>query len=130
MVIEEIKKALKERKKRKRENMEEENLQSFRESEDIRKAEIIKKEADRLAQLKQYKTAIEEYGKVLEIYPYNENNENLFRNASDFLFKTFFNIADCYSCLNRFDEAIRHFDKALKINTDDSDNKIKALMDK
>ena len=131
MVIEEIKKALKERKKRReRENREEEKLQSFRETEEIRKAEAIKKEADRLVQLKQYKTAIEEYSKVLEIYPYNENNENLFRNASDFLFKTFFNTADCYSCLNRFDEAIRHFDKALKINTEDSDNKIKALMGK
>ena len=131
MVIEKIKSVLQERKKKKEfEKLEEEKLQSFRENEEIRKAEKIKKEADRLAQLRQYKTAIEEYNKALELYPYNENNENLFKNASDFLFKVFYNIAGCYSYLNEFDEAIKYFDKALKINIEDADNKIKALMGK
>lgn len=131
MVIAKIKSILKEREKRKeQEKLEEEKLESFRESEEIRKAEKIKKEADRLAQLKQYKTAIEEYNKALEIYPYKENEESLFRNASNFLFKVFYNIAGCYSYLNKFDEAINYFDKALRIEIEDGDSKVKALMGK
>jgi len=131
MVIGKIKEMLKEREKKKeQEKIEEEKLQSFRETEEMRKAEKIKKEADRLAQLKQYKTAIEEYNKALEIYPYKGDEKNLFRNASDFLFKVYFNIAGCYSYLNRFNEAIKCFDKSLKIDIEDADNKVKALMGK
>ncbi len=108
---------------------EENDAENFRESEEMKQAESLKKEADRLAQLKQYKTSIEEYRKALELYPYKGDEENLFKNAKEFLFKTHFNIAACYSYLDQFDDAIRAFDDALKIDAD-ADNKVKALMAK
>ena len=90
-------------------------IESFRETEEMQKAEEIKREADRLAQLKQYKTAIEEYIKALEFYPYKGNEQDLFKNAAEFLFKCNYNMAACYSYLDNFDKAIEFFDKALQV---------------
>jgi len=109
---------------------EKEMLGSFRETEEMRKAEEIKREADRLAQLKQYATAIEEYHKGLEFYPYKGNEPGIFKNAAEFLFKCNYNIAACFSYLDNFDESIKFFDKALQIESVDDENKLKALMGK
>ncbi len=130
MVIKKIKEAIEKRKQRKAgELIEEGRLESFRESEQMQKAEQIKKEADRLAHLKQYKTAIDEYNKALEIYPFSKE-EQLFKKPAEFFFKIFYNIAASYSFLNKFDESIDYFDKALKIENIDDENKLKALMSK
>jgi len=109
---------------------EKERLGSFRETEEMRKAEEIKREADRLAQLKQYTTAIEEYNKGLEFYPYKGNEPGIFKNAAEFLFKCNYNIAACFSYLDNLDESIKFFDKALQIESADDENKVKALMGK
>lgn len=130
MVIGRIKEALERRRQRKiDEDIEKNKLESYRESEQMQKAEQIKKEADRLAHLKQYKTAIEEYNKSLEIFPYDEN-EVKFRKPADFFFKIFFNMAASYSFMNKFDNAIDYFDKSIKIENTDDANKVKALMSK
>ncbi len=105
-------------------------LESFRETEEIKKAEEIKREADRLAQLKQYQTAIEEYSKALEFYPYKGNEQDIFKNATEFIFKCNYNTAACYSYLDNFDEAINYFNKALGLDMIDDENKLKALMGK
>ena len=118
------KQLVKERKKEK------EGLEGFRQSEEMIKAEEIKKEADRLAQLKQYATSIEEYTKALELFPYRGDEPELFKNAADFLFKVNYNIAACYSYLDRFEEAVAYFDKSLMINSVDDENKVKALIGK
>jgi tetratricopeptide (TPR) repeat protein len=118
------------RQKREQRRREEDQADSFRETEEMRQAESLKKEADRLAQLKQYKTAIEEYGKALEVYPFKGNEEELFKNAKEFLFKVHFNIAACYSYLDQFDSAISAFDKAISIDVESTENKVKALMAK
>ena len=131
MVINHIKRFFEAQKKRIAERRKDKDkLESFRETEEMRKAEEIKREADRLAQLKQYKTAIEEYNKALEYYPYKGNEQDLFKNAAEFLFKCNYNIAACNSYLDNFDEAINHFDKALKVEMADDENKVKALMGK
>ena len=109
---------------------EKERLESFRETEEMKKAEEIKREADRLAQLKQYVTAIEEYRNALELYPYKGKEPDMFKNAAEFLFKCNYNIAACYSYLDDFGEAINHFDNALQIEMADDENKVKALMGK
>ncbi|MBI2135273.1 hypothetical protein HYU09_04740 [Candidatus Woesearchaeota archaeon] len=130
MVIGRIKKALEERRKRKEEERaEQEKLESYRESEDMMKAEQIKKEADRLAHLKQYKHAINEYNKALEIFPYNEK-ELMFKKPAEFFFKIYYNIAASYSYMNKFKDSIAFFDKALGIGNVDNENKVKALMGK
>src|SRR3989344_1034974 len=130
MVIGRIKAALERRKQRRiEEEIEKNRLESYRETEQMQKAEQIKKEADRLAHLKQYKTAIEEYHKALEIFPFDEK-EAKFRKPAEFFFKIFFNIAASYSFMNKFDNAIEFFDKSLKIESIDDENKIKALMSK
>ena len=86
MVIGKIKEFFEgQRQKREQRRREDDQADSFRETEEMKQAESLKKEADRLAQLKQYKTAIEEYGKALEIYPYKGNEESLFKNAKEFL---------------------------------------------
>ena len=126
MVIAKIKEALEKRRQRK---IEESKLESYRETEQMRKAEQIKKEADRLAHLKQYKTAIEEYNKALEAFPFDEE-EAKFRKPAEFFFKVFFNMAASYSFLNKFDRSIGHFDKALAVGNIDNENKVKALMNK
>src|SRR3989338_11381612 len=126
MVLLRIKEALEKRRQRKEE---ESRVESYRETEQMRQAEQIKKEADRLAHLKQYKTAIEEYNKALEIFPFDEK-ETKFRKPAEFFFKIFFNIAASYSFMNKFDNAIEFFDKSLKIENTDDENKIKALMSK
>ena len=131
MVIAKIKKFLESQKKRLAERRKEkERTESFRETEEMKKAEEIKKEADRLAQLKQYQTAIEEYNKSLEFYPYKGSEPDLFKNAAEFLFKCNYNIAACFSYLDNFDEAINFFDKALKVEMADDENKVRALMGK
>ncbi len=130
MVIGRIKAALERRKQRKiEEEIEKNRLDSYRETEQMQKAEQIKKEADRLAHLKQYKTAIEEYHKALEIFPFDEK-EAKFRKPAEFFFKIFFNIAASYSFMNKLDNAIEFFDKSLKIESIDDENRIKALMSK
>jgi len=130
MVIKKIKEALEKRKQEKTKRLiEEGRLESFRENEQMQQAEQIKKEADRLAHLKQYKTAIDEYNKALEIFPFNEN-ENIFKKPAEFFFKIFFNLAASYSFLNRFNDSIEYFNKALKIENIDDENQIKALMSK
>ncbi|MBI2651520.1 tetratricopeptide repeat protein [Candidatus Woesearchaeota archaeon] len=129
MVIQKIKKVFETiRQRKEQEKLEKEKLESFRENEEMQKAELIKKEADRLAHLKQYKTAIDEYNKALEIYPAEESNT--FKKAAEFLFKIYFNIAASYSFLGKFDAAINYFDKALLIENVDDENKVKALMSK
>ena len=131
MVIGRIRDFFAERKRQKaHRRSEKEQAETFRETEEMRSAESLKKEADRLAQLKQYKTAIEEYGKALEVYPYKGDEDNLFRNAREFLFKAHFNIAACYSYLDQFDDAIISFDRAIAIDVEDTQNKVKALMAK
>jgi len=130
MVIGKIREALEKRKQRKiEEEIEKNRLESYRETEQMQKAEQIKKEADRLAHLKQYKTAIEEYFKSLEIFPFDEK-ETKFRKPAEFFFKLYFNIAASYSFMNRFDNAIEYFDRSLKIESIDDENMIKALMSK
>src|SRR3989338_8392594 len=130
MVIGRIKAALERRKQRKiEEDIERNKLESYRETEQMQKAEQIKKEGDRLAHLKQYKTAIEEYNKALEAFPFDEE-ETKFRKPAEFFFKVFFNMAASYSFLNKFDRSIGHFDKALAIENIDNENKVKALMNK
>jgi tetratricopeptide (TPR) repeat protein len=96
----------------------------------MKKAEEIKREADRLAQLKQYTTAIEEYSKALEFYPYKGNEAGMFKNAAEFLFKCNYNIAACYSYLDNFDATIKYFDKALQVEMAENENKVRALMGK
>jgi len=131
MVIHHIKKFFENQKKRLQERRKEKDrLESFRETEEMKKAEEIKREADRLAQLKQYKTAIEEYNRALEFYPYKGNEPDMFKNAAEYLFKCNYNIAACFSYLDNFDEAINYFDKALQIDMAEDDNKVKALMGK
>ncbi len=105
-------------------------IESFRETEEMRKAEEMKREADRLAQLKQFSAAIEEYNKALEYYPYKGNEQDLFKNASEFLFKCNYNIAACYSYLDNFDKSIEYFDKSLKIEQATDENKVRAFMGK
>ena len=130
MVIGKIREALEKRKLRKiEEDIEQNKIESYRENEQLEKAESIKKEADRLAHLKQYKTAIDEYNKVLEIYPFNEK-EQMFKKPAEFFFKVYFNIAASYSFLNKFSNSIVYFDNALKIENIDDENKVKALMSK
>ena len=90
-------------------------LEDFRETEEMKKAEELKREADRLAQLKQYKPAIEEYKKALELYPFKGTEPDIFKNASEFLFKCNYNMAACYSYIDDFDSAIMFFNKALSI---------------
>ena len=131
MVIHHIKKFFENQKKKLEDRRKEKNkLESFRETEEMRKAEEVKREADRLAQLKQYKTAIEEYNKALEFYPYKGHEQELFKNASEFLFKCHYNIAACYSYLDNFDNAIQFFDKSLSVRGAEDENKVRALMGK
>ena len=130
MAIKKIREALEKRRQRKAEEIVEKNkLESYRENEQMQKAEQIKKEADRLAHLKQYKTAIDEYNKALEIYPFDEK-EQIFKKSAEFFFKLYYNIAASYSFLNKFDESIGYFNTALKIENIDDENKVKALMSK
>ena len=97
MVIKHVKGFIEKIKQRKLEKeLQLEKIENFRETEEMRKAEAIKKEADRLAHLKQYKAAIEEYNKSLEIYPSKEDDLK-FPKIAEFLFKTNYNIAASYS---------------------------------
>ena len=131
MVIKHIRKFFENQKRKFEERRKEKDkLDSYRETEEMKKAEEIKREADRLAQLKQYTTAIEEYNKALEFYPYKGNEQAMFKNAAEFLFKCNYNIAACFSYLDNFDEAINYFDKALQIDMADDENKVRALMGK
>ena len=131
MVISRIKKFFEAQKKRMAERRKDsDKIESFRETEEMKKAEEIKREADRLAQLKQYTTAIEEYSKTLEFYPYKGSEPDMFKNAAEFLFKCNYNIAACHSYLDNFDEAINYFDRALQIEMADDENKVRALMSK
>jgi len=131
MVISRIKRFFETQKKRIAERRsEKEKLESFKETEEMRRAEEMKRDADRLAQLKQYKTAIEEYSKALELYPYKGNEQDLFKNAAEFLFKCNYNMAACYSYLENFDEAINYFNKALQVEQAEDENKVRALMGK
>ena len=131
MVIGKIKKFIERQSQKFQEIRQEKNrLESFRETEEMKKAEEIKKEADRLAQLKQYSTAIEEYNKALEFYPYKGNEESLFKNAAEFIFKCNYNIAACHSYMDNFDQSIERFDTALNIQMIEDENKVRALMGK
>ncbi len=131
MVISHIKRFFQNQSKRLSERRREKNkLEDFRETEEMKKAEELKREADRLAQLKQYQTAIEEYNKALELYPYKGNEQELFKNAAEFLFKCNYNMAACFSYLDNFDNSIEYFDRALKIQNAEDENKVRALMGK
>jgi len=124
-----IREAMEKRRQQKAEEIiEKEKLENYRENEQLQKAEQIKKEADRLAHLKQYQTAIDEYNKALEIYPFEDGQ--LFRKQAEFFFKTFYNIAASYSFLNKFKDSIVYFDKALGIENIDDENLVKGLMSK
>src|SRR3989338_5886577 len=131
MVIHHIKRFFENQKKKLAERRKEKGrIESFRETEEMKKAEEIKREADRLAQLKQYTTAIEEYNKALEFYPYKGNEQDLFKNAAEFLFKCNYNIAACFSYLDNFDESINYFNRSLQVEMADDENKVRALMGK
>ena len=131
MVIAHIKRFFQNQSKRLAERRREKNkLEDFRETEEMKKAEELKREADRLAQLKQYQTAIEEYNKALELYPYKGNEAELFKNAAEFLFKCNYNMAACFSYLDNFDNSIEYFNRALKIQNAEDENKVRALMGK
>ena len=131
MVIHHIKRFIdSQRKKLEARRKEKNQLESFKETGEMKKAEEIKREADRLAQLKQYKTAIEEYKKALEIYPYKGHEDDMFKNAAEFLFKCNYNMAACYSYLDDFDQAIGFFDNSLQIHMSEDENKVRALMGK
>lgn len=131
MVIQHIKNFFKSQKKKFAEaRKEKDQAESFKETEEMKQAEEIKREADRLAQLKQYQPAIEEYNKALEFYPYKGNEQDLFKNAAEFLFKSNYNMAACYSYLDNFDQAISYFNRALQIQSASDENKVKALMGK
>jgi len=119
----------KRRQKKAEEIAEKEKLESYRQGEEMKKAEQVKKEADRLAHLKQYKTAIEEYNKALEIFPYDEKEAN-FKKPAEFFFKLYFNIGASYSFMNQFQNSIEYFDRALAIENIEEGNKVKALMSK
>ena len=109
---------------------EKKDVKNFQETDDIQESERIKKEADRLAQLKQYKTSIEEYQNAIACYPYSGKEEDLFENAAEFLFKVNYNIAACYSYLNDFPGAIEFFDKAIAVNNTPDESKVKAFLGK
>ena len=131
MVISHIKRFFEAHKKRLAERRKEKNrAESFKETEEMKRAEELKREADRLAQLKQYTTAIEEYNKALEFYPYKGNEQDLFKNAAEFLFKCNYNIAACFSYLDNFDESINYFNRSLQVEMADDENKVRALMGK
>ena len=131
MVIHHIKKFFADQKKKLDERRKEKDkLESYKETEEMRQAEDTKREADRLAQLKQYRTAIEEYVKALEFYPYQGNEPDLFKNAAEFLFKCNYNMAACYSYLDNFDKAIWFFDKALQVQAAEDENKVRDWMGK
>src|SRR3989344_9665645 len=131
MVISRIKRFFETQKKRIAERRsEKEKLESFKETEEMRRAEEMKRDADRLAQLKQYRTAIEEYSKALELYPYKGNEPDMFKNAAEFLFKCNYNIAACYSYMDEFDNAINYFNNALGVGMTEEENKVRALMGK
>jgi len=131
MVVKALKQFIEKQRQSIKERQNEKNdLENFRQSEELLKAEELKKEADRLAQLKQYSTSIEEYNKALEIFPYKGDEPEIFRNAAEFLFKVNYNIAACYSYLEDFENAITYFDKALSVNSTDDENKVRALMGK
>lgn len=131
MVIHHIRKFFESQRKRLAEARKERNqAESFKETEEMKQAEEIKREADRLAQLKQYQPAIEEYNKALEYYPYKGSEQDMFKNAAEFLFKSNYNMAACYSYLDNFDQAINYFDRALQIQAASDENKVKALMGK
>ena len=130
MVIKKIKEAIENRRQKKAEKIiEKERLENFRENEDLIRAEQVKKEADRLAHLKQYKTSIDEYKRALEIYSFNEK-ELAFKKPAEFFFKIYYNMAASYSFLNKYNDSIEFFDKALKIDNIDEENNVKALMSK
>src|SRR3989338_8684520 len=130
IVIARIKEAFKKmREQKEQEQVDEQKLDSYRQSEEMKKAEQVKKEADRLAHLKQYKHAIDEYSKALEIFPYDQK-ELMFKKPAEFFFKIYYNITASYSHMNRIKDSIEFFDKALGIDNVDNENKIKALMGK
>ena len=66
----------------------------------------------------------------MEFYPYKGQEQDIFKNAAEFLFKCNYNVAACFSYLDNFDEAVTYFDKALQIGMVEDDNKVKALMGK
>ncbi len=130
MVLDTINKFIEERRKKKAGKIVEQGmLDSYRESEEIRKAEQMKKEADRLVHLKQYKAAIHEYQAVLDLYPYMITDE-LFQKPADFLFIVYTNIGTAYFFLNEFKEALEFLDKALAIEKATPELKVKALVGK
>jgi len=130
MVIEKITDIFEKRKQNKEDKLnEKKQLESFKESESLQRAEQIKKEADRLAHLKQYKTSIEEYKTSLEICPYNKK-EAIFQKQAKLFFNIFYGIAASYLFLNKFNDSIEYFDKALEIEKTEDENKVKALMSK
>ena len=131
MVLAKIKKFLQDQGKKLQDiKSDQSRTESFRETEEMRKAEEMKREADRLAQLKQYNAAIEEYNKALEYYPYKGSEKDIFKNASEFVFKCNYNIAACFSYLDSFEQAIDFFNRSLLIEQVDDENKVKALMGK
>ena len=126
MVVKAFNEYLEERRKKKAARIVEGGmLDSYRESEEVRKAEQLKKEADRLIHLKQYGAAIEEYKRALDSYPLKES-EKLFQKAADFLFTLNYSIGTAYAKLHEYKIALDYFDRSLKIEEAADENKIKA----
>ena len=114
MVINYIKKKVEEKRQEKiEEELSLKNAEVFRDNEDIRKAAQIKKEADRLSNLKQYRASIDEYHKALELFPEKREKSEFFPKVAQFLFDVHFSIASCFYHLNDLRKAIEHYDAAL-----------------
>ena len=130
MVIDTINKFLEERRKKKAEELAETSkLESYRETEEIRKAEQTKKEADRLVHLKQYRAAIKEYHNALELYPFKPGEE-LHQRATDFLLMANYNLGAAHMFLQEFKDAFTFFDKALSLEKAHTDMKVLCLVAK
>jgi len=136
MVIKMLKSALDNQKRKWKESqLEKEKVKQYQENEQIQAAEQIRRDAKRLAVLKQYETAIAEFGKALELYPVDDPSKNntqediMMKDVNLFYFKCYYNMALCYSYRTDTDQAINFFERALNLNVDET-SKIMALLGK
>jgi len=128
MVFKKINELLEDRKKRKeQEEHEIKQVDSHQEAEEIRIAEDLKKDADRLVNLKQYKVAIDEYHKALAQYP---QKEPAFQKARDFLFAVHSGIAHSHHSLHQYKEAVESLDEAINLHNLEAEFKAHALFEK
>ena len=114
---------------------EKEKLESYQEGEQINEAENIRKDAKRLAVLKQYETAIAEFEKALHLYPVKDpsltgsQDDIMMKDVNVFYFKCYYNMALCHAYLGDPNKSIHLYDKCLCLSLDDN-SKIMALLGK